>query len=142
MIYRDRQEVLKSVSALALLGQSHEQLQQRARLLVDRLREVLPEAQVSADNDLACVGGGALAIYQLPTAVVRLRFKDGRNLTDTARALRLGRPAVVARIAEDALVVDLRCVLPDQENLVVQACEQLNRADSDAAPPGDQRSRT
>ncbi len=142
MLYRDRQEALKSVPTLALLGQSHEQLQQRARLLADRLRQVLPEAQVSADDDLAYVGGGALPVCQLPTAVVRLRFKDGRNLTDTARALRLGRPAVVARIAEDALVVDLRSLLPGQEDLVVQACEQLNGADSAAAPPGDQRSPT
>jgi L-seryl-tRNA(Ser) seleniumtransferase len=40
---------------------------------------------------------------------------------DDARPLRLGRPSVVARVAQGGCLRDLRCVLPDTDDRLVEA---------------------
>jgi L-seryl-tRNA(Ser) seleniumtransferase len=73
---------------------------------------------------IACesaVGGGSLpgdtlASYALALEVARP--------DDTARTLRLGHPAVVARINEEKLLFDLRTVLPHQDNELVEAIQR------------------
>jgi L-seryl-tRNA(Ser) seleniumtransferase len=73
----------------------------------------------------SAVGGGAAPTVEIPTALVRLTSAS-RRPDETARRLRLGTPAVVARIADDAVVLDLRTVDPADEDAlfaaVVAAC--------------------
>lgn len=75
--------------------------------------EVLPGASV--------VGGGSLPDETLPTRVIAL---PGPAETWAAR-LRTGRPAVVGRIEGERLLLDLRTVLPDQEDALVARLREL-----------------
>lgn len=61
------------------------------------------------------VGGGSLPEESLPTRALRL---DVASPVDAARALRLGDPAIVARIEHDALLIDPRTVDPDDDEVV------------------------
>ncbi len=67
------------------------------------------------------VGGGSLPGETLPTHLLALRGPSAEAL---ARRLRLGEPAVVARIEGDRLLLDLRTVLPEQERELLQALRQ------------------
>lgn len=69
-------------------------------------------------------GGGALPERPLPSRA--LAFAGWRH--DEARQLRLGRPAVVARVHQDALWVDLRCVDPAAEDALLERLVQVGRA--------------
>jgi L-seryl-tRNA(Ser) seleniumtransferase len=81
-----------------------------ARALAARL----PEVAVAVEDGLSEVGGGALPLQELPTRLVAL--SPGPQAARTAEAaLRHGTPAVLVRIKEDRLLVDLRTVAPDEE---------------------------
>jgi len=82
----------------------------RARALAERLRREGVDAVTEAD--VAFTGGGALPQVPLPGEVVAIRTTGAAKV---ARALRLGDPAVVPRVGRDALLLDLRTVLPSQE---------------------------
>ncbi|HNS02353.1 MAG TPA: L-seryl-tRNA(Sec) selenium transferase [Anaerolineae bacterium] len=76
------------------------------------------------------VGGGALPGETLPTCLLAL---PGLPADRMAARLRTGRPAVVARIVDDALCFDPRTVLPEQEDLLLAAILAAHRG---LAEPG------
>ena len=69
------------------------------------------------EPDQGFAGGGALPGKALDTWVVRVSCK---SVNRVARALRLGDPSVVARVAGDMLVLDSRTVLDRQLDALVQ----------------------
>jgi L-seryl-tRNA(Ser) seleniumtransferase len=58
------------------------------------------------------VGGGAFPAASLPTRLVRITVPAPARLD---RELRAAEPPVVARVADDRLVIDLRTVQPEEE---------------------------
>jgi L-seryl-tRNA(Ser) seleniumtransferase len=75
----------------------------------------------------SAVGGGASPTVGVPTVVVAL--DPGAAGPDRlAAALRRGEPPVVVRVAGDRVLVDLRTVLPDEEEPLVAALLAANRA--------------
>ena len=65
-------------------------------------------------------GGGAAPTAEIPTVLLRIVHRS-KGSTQMAAQLRTGEPAVVARIADDALVVDLRTVSVEEEDAVAAA---------------------
>ena len=70
----------------------------------DLKAEILPGQSV--------IGGGSTPQQSLPTWLMALKGGDAVGIE---RRLRLGTPPVVARIEEDRVVLDLRTVLPEEE---------------------------
>jgi L-seryl-tRNA(Ser) seleniumtransferase len=66
------------------------------------------------------IGGGSLPEESLPTKLLAVE-DAGARLTQIARALRLGDPAVVARIEGGKLLLDPRTVDPAQDGAIVKA---------------------
>jgi L-seryl-tRNA(Ser) seleniumtransferase len=64
------------------------------------------------------VGGGSLPGETLPTRLLAL---PGLPADRLAMRLRAGRPSVVARIVDDALCIDPRTVLPEQDDMLLDA---------------------
>jgi L-seryl-tRNA(Ser) seleniumtransferase len=101
-------------------------LRRHADALAGFLREVDGLASVDVSEDVAYVGGGSLPDQALKTCVVEI---EARNLSETELAyrLRIGQPAVIGRLRENKLVLDVRTILPKQEELIVQAIRQAIR---------------
>ncbi len=72
------------------------------------------------------IGGGSLPEESLPTKLVAIPG-DGAYVTALARRLRQSDPPVVARIERDALLLDPRTVLPQQDSILVQAVKAALR---------------
>ena len=93
----------------------------------DALAAELAAAGVPASVEDGCstIGGGSAPGSQLPTRLVTVALPAER----LEAALRGGRPAVVARIERDRLVLDLRTVAAEQDRelaaLVVRAASTL-----------------
>jgi len=68
----------------------------------------------------SAVGGGSLPGEMLATPVVAIHVEAPDNL---AKRLRLGSPPVIGRIEAEALVLDLRTVLPAEEETLRQALQ-------------------
>jgi L-seryl-tRNA(Ser) seleniumtransferase len=115
-VYRDADDPAAHIPALGMLAATPAALEARARALAARLAPPLAAAGVvvTAAPDEGAVGGGAAAAQALPTWTVTLRGgADGPD--ETARRLRLGDPPVVARIRDNATLLDLRTLLPDED---------------------------
>ncbi len=76
----------------------------------------------------SAVGGGSLPGQMLPSFGVALEVTGPDAL---ARRLRLHEPAVVARIAEDRLLFDVRTVLPEQDDGLIAALRATYRRETE-----------
>jgi L-seryl-tRNA(Ser) seleniumtransferase len=94
-------------------------LRDRAARIVTELREAgVAEADVVATR--ATVGGGSLPGETLPSAAVAI---PGRGAQARLSRLRAGTPAVVARLEGGAVIVDLRSVDPESDDLLAAAIQ-------------------
>jgi L-seryl-tRNA(Ser) seleniumtransferase len=100
------------VPALRLLALPVSILRRRARKLAHELAR-LDGLRCEVDEDTSVPGGGSLPVATLPTAVVRLQ---ATRLAPQALAQRLlkGDPPLVARLARDRVVLDLRTVFIEE----------------------------
>ncbi|HUN61340.1 MAG TPA: L-seryl-tRNA(Sec) selenium transferase [Candidatus Sulfotelmatobacter sp.] len=79
-------------------------------------------AQIEITDGHSLIGGGSTPAQSLSTKLLRIR--SSRHSADTLESrLRKGRGgvAVIARIEEDGLLIDLRTVFPDQERALADA---------------------
>ncbi len=99
------------IPALRMIRLTAEQIKSRAEALVEKLPVL--RAEVIAGSSVT--GGGATPAQELPTYLVAIEAPDLNVLENRLRA---GNPPVIARIADDRLLVDLRTVAPDEEPLL------------------------
>ncbi|HEU4722570.1 MAG TPA: L-seryl-tRNA(Sec) selenium transferase, partial [Gemmatimonadaceae bacterium] len=104
-LYREPERALREIPTLALLGASCDALRARARALCETLAQ--DGVACAAIESTGSVGAGAFPDATLPGAAVAL---DGDAERWAAR-LRAGSPAVVGRIHEGRMQLDLRAVL-------------------------------
>lgn len=114
-LYRDPARAMGEIPVLAMLGASTDQLRRRARRLVDMLGPFAGFAQV-VDSE-ASVGGGAFPTAKIPSVAVAI----ARDATVLESALRLGERAVIARVADGKVLLDLRTVLPHDDDALATA---------------------
>lgn len=103
-----------SVPVLWMLAAPASEVRRRARALLEFLAGSCPVLGLEVADGASAVGGGAAPTEEIPTALLRIVHPD-RGPDALAAALRTGRPAVVARVAEGALVLDLRTVRVEEE---------------------------
>jgi L-seryl-tRNA(Ser) seleniumtransferase len=70
------------------------------------------------------VGGGAAPDLALPSCALTVRCDD-RSAESLARGLREAATPIIARIEEEALLFDLRTVLPGEEEEIEQTLFEL-----------------
>jgi L-seryl-tRNA(Ser) seleniumtransferase len=120
----------ESVPALAMLRQTADQIRARAEKLLARMPG-LPAALVPGES---VIGGGATPEQAIPTWLIAIECPDvvaaerGLRAADPALAAQVVPPAVppvvapvVARIEDGKLILDLRTVFPDEEELLAAA---------------------
>ena len=98
-------------------------LEARAEALRARLA-ALPGLAVWVQATEAAIGGGSTPGVTLPSRAVALEL-DRKTAADLAAALRDGRPAVVGRVADGRLVLDLRTVDPALDDALADAVASL-----------------
>ena len=116
-LYLPPNDPAEKIPILRMLGESEPDIAKRARRLLKRLREI-PGVGADIVDDVTYSGGGALPMVELPTKTIRVTA-DGVSAGTLARRLRKAQPPVIARLADDRLVLDPRTMLPaDSEDLL------------------------
>ena len=93
-------------------------LQRRAAAILRQLPEDLEAEPVDCASRL---GGGTLPTGTLPSAGLALRPKPAPGAETLAAALRRANPPVVGYIQRDRVVLDLRTVLPSQDEALARS---------------------
>jgi L-seryl-tRNA(Ser) seleniumtransferase len=111
------------VPALRMIRMPTDEIARRAQAFTERLRACLPpDAEVKLRPGFSVIGGGSTPDQKLPTHLIFVKSR-GRSASTIEQRLRkpeTGVP-VVARIAGDHLVVDLRTVFLDEEAALTAA---------------------
>jgi L-seryl-tRNA(Ser) seleniumtransferase len=94
------------------------QLEERARAMASAISGAIEDAaKVEAIPSAAVWGGGSAPQAELPSWAVAIMHPT-RDPSELDTALRLGKTPVVGRVAEDRLILDLRTIFEQSDNLV------------------------
>ncbi len=128
-IYRRAESDPAAYDAVPLLRMFRtpiDQLEMRATQLSESLSQVSEHWDVQPISSEAYVGGGSLPGSALDSWAVALRPKtESSNIEHLAQLLRTGTPAVVGRIHDGRLLIDLRGVDPRDDEVL---CETVRQA--------------
>jgi L-seryl-tRNA(Ser) seleniumtransferase len=122
-----REEAESHIPIWRMIAASPASISGRAASWVSRLQKYDISARMQRGE--STVGGGSLPGETLPTTLLALDAGNvSMSLDELAKRLRLRNPPLIVRILRDALLVDPRTVLEEQDNEVVQAfVEELGR---------------
>ncbi len=113
------------IPVLRMIAETAGQLQERGAALADAIAAASGGAVTTRlMPGSSVVGGGAAPLEELPTWLLAVSC-PGRSAAELERSLRAGTPAVVGRIQDGALVLDLRTVFPQQEDALARAVAAL-----------------
>ncbi len=118
-LYLNEPAALQQVPVLRMLETPLTALRARAEALAERLRPIEGLTDVAVREDIAFVGGGSLPDEHMLTVVVSLAAKTSD--AELACRLRTGTPAVMARVQDGRVLLDLRTVFPKQEDGLIEA---------------------
>jgi L-seryl-tRNA(Ser) seleniumtransferase len=117
-LYREPERALNGIPALVMLTMPRDTVRARAARLGNALAASgVPVTVVDSD---ATVGGGAFPTARIPSAALAI----GGPADRIERELRAGEPAVVARVADDRVLLDPRAVSPADDAALVRAVSQ------------------
>ncbi len=114
------------IPTLAMIFASPEDVRERAEELLERLRPSLEPlgTRIELIETESLVGGGAAPEAALPSWGVAINSEIGPD--ELTRRLRLTDPPLIARVAEDRLVIDVRTLLEgDEERIEVALARAL-----------------
>jgi L-seryl-tRNA(Ser) seleniumtransferase len=103
-------EAAREVPIWRMIAATTDEVAGRAHALIAALGKAGVHCEVIDGRSM--IGGGSLPQESLPTALIAVTVDAPSGV---ARALRVGEPSVVARVQDDRLVLDLRTVLPREE---------------------------
>jgi len=109
---------------LPTLGMFHapvEELREKAERLARDLTRISPSLQIDAAPSVARSGGGTLPVYEIPSLAIRI---GGANADALAARMRTADPPVVGRVSEGRLWLDVRTLLPGDEEAIVSAVKE------------------
>ncbi len=124
-LYRDEARAVARIPTLRMLTASEEAIAPRAAELAGRLAALgNPRLRVDIVRLPSKAGGGALPLLELPSRCVRVEIA-GVSPNSLEQQLRANDPPVIARIDEEALVMDLRTIQDDEFPIIVAALESI-----------------
>ena len=123
-LYRDPDTACQRIPLLALLNTSIEDLRQRAEQIASQLKGCNAIKDVNVVDDITYLGGGSVPTQAIPTCCLSIASENG-SIDSLAAQLRSAKRSVVGRIHQDRLLLDLRSLLPAQDQLLLAAFAAL-----------------
>jgi L-seryl-tRNA(Ser) seleniumtransferase len=113
-----RRGAANEIPTLRMLGLSKESIEVRARTFIEQISD-LAQTNISVVDGESAIGGGSGPSVHPATALLSLKHKT-LSAGEIERRLRISTPPVVARIADDQVLIDLRTVHPSEEALLLK----------------------
>lgn len=120
LLHYCRGEALQQAPVWRMLAMSAGDVAERVGALLNALGAQGAGCEQHAGRSM--IGGGALPEESLPTTLIALPPGDATAL---ARRLRLGDPPVAARIEDERVVLDLRTVLPREQDALLRRLREV-----------------
>ncbi len=118
-LYLTPQQAFEDIPVLKMFAADSIEQKQRCDVLCQKLAACHVSAEVNLAEDISRVGGGAMPLTELSDWAVTIKPLKVSVATLSQR-LRQYTPAVVARVQNDHLLVNLRAVFPSEDERLTQ----------------------
>ena len=108
----------EEIPSVKMIQASTADMRERAEKLASGLRQAAPGLDVDVSPSVARSGGGTLPVYEISSFAVRIAGTDADLLAEKLRAASL---PVVGRVYENRLWLDVRTLLPGDEEAILEA---------------------
>ncbi len=115
-----------AIPALRMLRLPPEAIEGRAEAVKQKLSKA-GRLSLEIVDGRSVVGGGAAPAATLPTRLLAVTC-EGLSADECAARLRAGEPPIVARVEEGRVLLDLRTVFPEQDELVARALATISKS--------------
>lgn len=123
--YLAPESALNRIPTLNMLTADRKKLIQKTVDLCEKLRRKAGnKARFNTVETLSATGGGALPTAELPSLAVEIQ-PIGCTVTELAAMLRKEEPAVIGRVQDDRLMLDLRTLLPGEDDILVEVITRV-----------------
>jgi len=122
----------ETVPVTRMLTTSTERLAERAYRIISRMT-ALSNIDVTLTDGESTVGGGAAPGTTIASRLLEVSIR-GLTPTTTARRLLESTPPVVARIDHNRLLIDLRTVAPNDDDILVRVLARVAEAKKTTRP--------
>jgi L-seryl-tRNA(Ser) seleniumtransferase len=116
-----------AVPTLRMMRLSEQEIAERAEGIVSRVKH--PQLHLGVIRGESVIGGGAAPSAALPTHLITVT-SDMHSADELAASLRACDPPVIARVEEGRVLLDLRTVFPEQDELIVSALSRTGNPSS------------
>jgi L-seryl-tRNA(Ser) seleniumtransferase len=124
-LYRDEDAAIQAIPTLKMIATDLKTLEDRARGLVEALRSNIPESiGLEIIDGSSMVGGGSLPVQNLPTKLVAISSKE-MSAARLEISFRGHVTPVIGRVEQELFLLDVRTLLPGDEEIIVAAGAQL-----------------
>ncbi|HME01278.1 MAG TPA: L-seryl-tRNA(Sec) selenium transferase [Terriglobia bacterium] len=114
-----------AIPALRMMRLPVEEISRRAAAVADRLNQCAGCNAVLEDGE-SVIGGGSTPGQSLSTKLIAVTHAT-RSATEIETLLRRNNPPIITRVERDRVLLDLRTVFEEQDEVIVQALEGLWR---------------
>ena len=111
-----------AIPALRMMHLSKDEISRRAEAVAGDVRSSVLEVEIIDGESV--IGGGAAPSAVLPTRLLAVT-REGLSADEISARLRASEPPLIARVEEGRVLLDLRTVFPEQDELVVAALRAL-----------------
>jgi L-seryl-tRNA(Ser) seleniumtransferase len=119
-LYFNEERALHEVPILRMLNTPLTEVCQRAKDFAARVRKLRGIRAATISEEMAYVGGGSLPDQTMKSWVVEVVAQEVSD-AELAHRLRTGTPAVLGRLRDEKLVLDMRTIFPEQEPALLEA---------------------
>jgi len=112
------------IPVLRMMALTKTEIRARAQRIISEVSNRKHGLVLELIDGASAVGGGAGPTDNLPTTLIAISHPE-RSTQELETSLRSSNPPIIARIAEQKVLLDLRTVFPDQEDLLQSALENL-----------------
>ncbi len=116
-----------AIPALRMMRLSEDEIGRRGEQLRSRLNS--PAMKIEIVDGESLLGGGTAPSAVLPTRLLAVS-RDGLSADEIAVRLRAWAIPIVARVEDGRVMLDLRTVFPEQDELIAEALDNIAARDS------------
>jgi L-seryl-tRNA(Ser) seleniumtransferase len=110
----------EKIPLMQILSLKNDVLRKRAEKIGKKLSESGIKFEI-IETEAFC-GGGSLPEESFPSVGIRLLSE--KNAVQISKNLRLNNPPVIGRIKDDRLILDIRTIFPEDDNIVADAIKK------------------
>ena len=122
--YLEETEAIKNIPTLNMLLCSADELKKRAKKLKRKLQNKTDKFNFTIINDYSMVGGGSMPTEKIETYVIKIK-SESLTAQQIEEALRMNEVAIIVRINNNEVIMDLRTLFEKDYDIIVEAFKTM-----------------